>query len=116
MANTPSNVVATLNSMPQYVDWFTASFPEEAEPVSFDNFAKAIEAYEATLITPAPFDAWLNGDDAALSEMETAGLSLFIDKGPVVYAKTTRGNQLFKDELGHGAIYEHHHLQQCQMG
>ena len=81
MANTHSNVVATLNSMPQYVEWFTASFPEEAEPVSFDNFAKAIEAYEATLITPAPFDAWLNGDDAALSEMETAGLSLFIDKG-----------------------------------
>ena len=55
MANTPDNVVATLNSMPQYVEWFEASFPEEAEPVSFDNFAKAIEAYEATLITPAPF-------------------------------------------------------------
>jgi cytochrome c peroxidase len=25
--------------------------------------ASAIEAFEATLITPAPFDAWLNGDD-----------------------------------------------------
>lgn len=81
MANTPDNVVATLTSMPQYVDWFTAAFPEEADPVSFDNMAKAIEAFEATLLTPAPFDAWLNGDDAALSDEAKAGLQLFVDKG-----------------------------------
>jgi cytochrome c peroxidase len=81
MANTPDNVIATLNSMPQYVDWFKAAFPEEADPVSFDNFAKAIEAYEATLITPSPFDAFLNGDDGALTEVEQAGLELFMDKG-----------------------------------
>jgi cytochrome c peroxidase len=81
MANTPDNVLATLNSMPQYVEWFQASFPDEADPVTFDNFAKAIEAYEATLITPSPFDAWLNGDDNALTETEVAGLELFIDAG-----------------------------------
>ena len=81
MANTPDNVVATLNSMPRYVEWFTASFPGETDPVSFDNFAKAIEAYEATLTTPAPFDAWLNGDDNAMSEAQKAGLQLFMDKG-----------------------------------
>ncbi len=83
MANTPENVIATLNSMPDYVDWFTQSFPEENDPVTFDNFAKAIEAFEATLITPSPFDAWLNGDDNALSEDQVAGLSLFMDKGCV---------------------------------
>ena len=81
MANTPDNVVATLNSMPQYVEWFQASFPDEADPVTFDNFAKAIEAYEATLITPAPFDAFLNGDEAALSDEQKTGLQLFMDKG-----------------------------------
>ncbi len=81
MANTPENVVATLNSMPQYQEWFKASFPEEADPVTFDNFAKAIEAYEATLITPAPFDAYLNGDEDALSPEEKEGLALFMDKG-----------------------------------
>ncbi len=81
MANTPANVLATLESMPQYVDWFEASFPDELAPVTFDNFAKAIEAYQATLITPAPFDAWLNGDDAALDADQKAGLELFIDKG-----------------------------------
>jgi len=81
MANTPDNVVATLNSMPQYQDWFKASFPQEDDPVTFDNFAKAIEAYEATLITPAPFDAFLNGDDAAMTDEQKEGLVLFMDKG-----------------------------------
>jgi len=81
MANTPENVVATLNSMPDYIAWFKAAFPGEADPVTFDNFAKAIEAFEVTLITPAPFDAWLNGDDEALTTEEKQGLALFMDKG-----------------------------------
>lgn len=81
MANTPANVEATLKSMPGYVDWFRAAFPTEAQPVSFDNMAKAIEAFEATLITPAPFDAFLNGDDEALTADQKQGLALFMDKG-----------------------------------
>ncbi len=81
MANTPDNVIATLMSMPQYVEWFEASFPGEEDPVTFDNFAKAIEAYEATLITPAPFDAFLNGNEDALNREEKEGLALFMDKG-----------------------------------
>jgi cytochrome c peroxidase len=81
MANTPENVIATLNSMPQYVEWFKAAFPDEADPVTFDNFAKAIEVFEATLITPSPFDAFLNGDDNALDEQQKLGLQLFIDSG-----------------------------------
>ena len=81
MANTPNQVVATLKSMPKYVEWFKAAFPGEDDPVSFDNMAKAIEAFEATLITPAPFDAYLNGDDGAMTAEQKEGLALFIDKG-----------------------------------
>lgn len=81
MANTPDQVVVTLKSMPQYVTWFKAAFPGEEDPVTFDNMARAIEAFEATLITPAPFDAYLNGDDEALSDIEKQGLALFMDKG-----------------------------------
>lgn len=81
MANTPENVVATLKSMPQYEEWFAEAFEGEDDPVTFDNFAKAIEAFEATLITPAPFDTWLNGDDNAMSEQQIAGLEQFIDLG-----------------------------------
>ena len=81
MANTPAQVVKTLKSMPQYVDWFQQAFPGEADPVTFDNMAKAIEAFEATLITPAPFDAYLNGDENALTAEQKEGLQLFMDKG-----------------------------------
>lgn len=83
MANTPANVEKTLKSMPQYVTWFEGAFPEDADPVTFDNMAKAIEAFEATLITPAPFDAYLNGDDEALTDEQKKGLALFISKGCV---------------------------------
>ena len=82
MNATPEHVVKTLLSMPEYVEMFTKAFPGEASPVSFDNFAKAVEAFEATLITPAaPFDQYLEGDPKALTEREKAGLKLFMDKG-----------------------------------
>ncbi|QBF30284.1 cytochrome-c peroxidase [Thalassococcus sp. S3] len=81
MANTPENVVATLSSMPQYSIWFQEAFDGEEDPVTFENMAKAIEAFEATLLTPAPFDAFLNGVDDALSDDAQAGLALFVDKG-----------------------------------
>lgn len=62
---------------------FRAAFPEEAEPVSPTRYAAAIEAYEATLITPAPFDRFLAGDDAALTETQQTGLRIFLDSGCV---------------------------------
>jgi cytochrome c peroxidase len=82
MNNTPEQVVATLNSMPAYVDAFKTSFPGEADPVTFDNFALAIEAFEATLITPnSKFDQFLMGQDGAMSEQEKRGLQAFMDTG-----------------------------------
>lgn len=81
MANTPGQLIATLKSMPQYVEWFNSAFPGEADRVTFENVARAIEAFEATLVTPAPFDAFLNGDDAAMTSEQKQGLTLFMDKG-----------------------------------
>jgi cytochrome c peroxidase len=82
MANEPENVVVTLNSMPEYVERFGRSFPGEDDPVSFDNMAKAIEAFEVTLVTPnSPFDQFLEGNDGALTDAQKEGLALFIDKG-----------------------------------
>lgn len=82
MNNTPAQVEKMLNSMPAYVAEFKAAFPTDPKPVSFDNMAKAIEAFEATLTTPnAPFDKFLKGDVNALNDVEKKGLRLFIDKG-----------------------------------
>jgi len=60
---------------------FKAAFPKEAEPMTAANYARAIEAYEATLVTPAPFDRFLAGDDQALDAKQKAGLEVFISAG-----------------------------------
>ncbi len=84
MNATPELVLKTLNSIPEYVQAFKNAYPGQKDPVSFDNMAKAIEVYEATLITPdAPFDRFLKGDRKALNSKEASGLKLFIDKGCV---------------------------------
>jgi cytochrome c peroxidase len=54
MNNTPENVVKTLKSIPGYQPFFAKAFPGEADPITFDNMARAIEVFEATLITPTP--------------------------------------------------------------
>ena len=82
MNNRPEMVVKTLKSMPEYTELFKKAFPGEKDPVTFDNMAKAIELFEATLVTPdAPFDLFLKGDEKALNTKEKRGLATFIDKG-----------------------------------
>jgi len=82
MASDPARAVATLQSIPEYRELFAKAFPGEGEPVTFDNMARAIEAFEATLVTPgSPFDRWLAGDDSAMTEAQVAGLETFVSKG-----------------------------------
>ncbi|WP_284274772.1 cytochrome-c peroxidase [Bradyrhizobium iriomotense] len=82
MNATPGHVTRTLNSMEDYVGKFKQAFPRDTPPVTFDNFTKALEAFEATLTTPAaPFDQYLNGDANALDDQQKAGLRLFMNKG-----------------------------------
>ncbi len=82
MNNTPEEVIRTLKSMPGYVSLFKKAFPGQADPVTFDNAARAIEAFETTLITPdSPFDLYLKGNSRALTAAQKEGLKLFMDKG-----------------------------------
>jgi cytochrome c peroxidase len=84
MNNQPEALVATLKSIPGYPPRFEKAFPGEKDPVTFDNVAKAIEVFEATLLTPdAPLDRYLRGDRKALDASQEEGLALFIDKGCV---------------------------------
>lgn len=82
MNNTPERVVAMLKSIPAYAKDFERAFPNDKEPVSFDNMAYALEAFEVSLITPnAPFDRFLNGEDGALDAQQKKGLELFMNAG-----------------------------------
>ena len=74
-------VRAVIDSMPEYVEAFQKAFPGEKHPVTFDNLAKAIGAFERNLVTVSRWDKFLGGDQAALSDAEKAGLNKFLDVG-----------------------------------
>jgi cytochrome c peroxidase len=75
------HVITVLRSIPGYVDAFATAFPGAADPVTYDHLAKAIGAFERRLVTPAPFDRYLAGDEAALSAEAKHGLGVFMANG-----------------------------------
>lgn len=75
------HVVAVLKSMPEYVRAFRRAFPEAKDAVTYDNMANAIGAFERGLLTPARWDKFLKGDQAALTQAEKAGFGTFLDAG-----------------------------------
>lgn len=76
-------VVAKIEGIPGYLPLFRAAFPGQEKPVTYDNIARAIGAFERKLVTPSRFDDFLAGNDEALSAKERAGLAKFIDTGCV---------------------------------
>ncbi len=84
MNETLENVVGRLGALPAYVTLFKESFPREERPINAQNVAKAIAAFERTLITPdSPFDRFLSGDKEAISSNAKKGWELFQQKGCV---------------------------------
>lgn len=77
----PAYVTNVLRSMPGYVSAFKAAFPNEKDPITYDNFGRAVGAFERGLVTPTRFDELLAGNDDALSPAEKAGLGLFVRTG-----------------------------------
>ena len=65
----------------QYLAAFRKAYPNDAEPLTTANYGRALEAYQATLTTPAAFDRYLAGDDSELSERQQNGLRAFISTG-----------------------------------
>ena len=75
--------IAQLAAIDGYLAMFQRAFPNEAKPITPPNLGLAIGAYERTLVTPAPFDAYLDGDISALTPQARAGLRTFINAGCV---------------------------------
>jgi cytochrome c peroxidase len=70
-----------LKEIKRYMDLFKKAFPQDKDPVNVDNFAKAIGAFERTMVTPSPFDSFLKGNKKALTEDQQRGLNTFIQTG-----------------------------------
>ncbi|MFY2822554.1 cytochrome-c peroxidase [Ruegeria sp. MALMAid1280] len=70
---------ARLAFVPEYVERFNDVFGDQWPRIS--NAWRAIAAFERTIVqTDTPFDTYLRGDDAALTEEQKRGLELFTGK------------------------------------
>jgi cytochrome c peroxidase len=79
----PSSAVAVqvIKSMPEYVKLFQTAFPNDKDPVTFNNMAMAIGAFERGLVTPSRWDAFVEGDRFALTDAEKSGFNTFASVG-----------------------------------
>jgi cytochrome c peroxidase len=75
--NILDTIVNRLQNIPEYLTYFKEVF-ETSEPISSTNLAKAIAAFERTLVTNnSRFDQYMAGDSTALSLSEKEGFKLF---------------------------------------
>lgn len=75
-------VIARIRAIPEYRTRFGEAFAGETAPVHAKNLAKALAAYERTLVAnQSRFDQYMRGDSNALSLSEKDGLNLFLRTG-----------------------------------
>ena len=68
-----------LASIGEYKPLFAAAFPNEG--MKSKTLAKAIATYERTVVSErAPFDAWIEGNEKAISEEAKRGFAVFNGK------------------------------------
>jgi len=73
-------LVKRLGSFAEYTLLFATAFPGRG--LSSRTLAEAIATYERTVVSEqAPFDAWIDGDEHAISEEAKRGFVLFNTKG-----------------------------------
>lgn len=71
---------AFLRETDGYRAMFADAFP--GEEIGPETLSKAIAAFERTVVSnDSPFDRWVRGDEAALSEQEVRGFRIFNEKG-----------------------------------
>jgi len=72
-------LIEKLQGIAEYGPLFQAAFPGEG--MSLDHVAKAIATYERTVVSGyAPFDAWIDGNEKAISPDAKRGFALFNTK------------------------------------
>ena len=77
----PEAIAARVRENPEYRAQFAKVFGKDA-PITYDLIAKAIAAYERTLITPdTPYDRFVKGDAKALTPAQLRGMALFQSAG-----------------------------------
>jgi len=65
-----------------YRPYFDRAFPGSKDPMTVDNAARAVAAYERTLITPgSAYDRYVKGDKQAMTGQQVRGMQAFDSVG-----------------------------------
>jgi cytochrome c peroxidase len=79
-----SDVVSAVAAIPEYAALFAAAFPDVPESATKTTFARAIAAFERSMISRhGLYDAYVAGDRAALTSDLVHGMELFASEGCV---------------------------------
>lgn len=80
MDRRPDELAAWLDADAAYRTAFSAAFPD-AKRITRTEIAQALATFVRTLVSPpAPFDRWIEGDEAAISPAAQRGFLLFAGK------------------------------------
>ena len=70
-----------VRAIPGYRPYFERAFGSE-NPMTVDNAARAVAAFERSLITPnSPYDRYVKGDSEAMSQQQIRGMATFAEIG-----------------------------------
>jgi cytochrome c peroxidase len=73
--------IGRVRAIPGYRPHFEAAFGK-GDVITVDNAAKAVAAYERTLITPnSPYDRYVKGESKAMSAQQVRGMQTFATVG-----------------------------------
>lgn len=87
---------AMIKTIPGYEPLFKAAFPNDADPITFENLTTAIAAFERKLITPGRFDKYVAGDQSQLNEQEQRGMQKFVSANcTMCHNGPTVGGQMY---------------------
>lgn len=77
MANTPSQLLSTLNGIPLYVEMFSQAFPTKTS-VELGDVYTALTAFQTSLVSlNSRYDQYAHGNHSALNQQEIEGMNVF---------------------------------------
>jgi cytochrome c peroxidase len=78
MANTPAQLLETLNGIEKYVELFQVAYPQSSVDITLDEIYRAIVAFETSLVSlNSRYDQYAHGYAEALTKNEIEGMNVF---------------------------------------
>jgi len=101
-------LVDRLKQDSEYPELFKNAFPDQEDPLTYENIRLAISLFERELLTPSPFDVFLKGDLAALNDKQKEGLNDFVEVGCITcHSGPLLGGNMLQKFGVYGDYWEH---------